>query len=76
MRNHVSAITTLTIQYAPLGSTITIRDARGRNDKRISKLCQAGLKQDSRQNIFTASTESEWNTALDMLKIHSDVNAT
>lgn len=76
MRKHVSVITTLTINYIPLGTSITIRDARGRNDKRIALLCQSGLKQDSHQNTFTATTESEWNTALDMLKIHTDVSTT
>lgn len=76
MRKHVSVITTLTIHYAPLGTTIIIRDARGRNDKRIAILCQSGLKQNTSQNTFTATTESEWNTALDMLKIHTDISAT
>lgn len=76
MRKHVSVITTLTIHYAPLGTAITIRDARGRNNKRIEKLQSAGFKSDSRQTTFTACTESEWNSALDMLKIDSDINAT
>ena len=61
-------ITTINIYYSPLGTTLSIRDATGRNDKRVTKLLACGLKFDSKQNTFIACTETEWNTALDALK--------
>lgn len=68
------AITTLNICYSPLGTTLTIRDATGRNDKRKNDLLACGLEFNPKQNIFTANTEAEWNTALDVLKHHQQLS--